>query len=40
MNLNEIANEFPDSNKVQFSGVKISEFLSVIWYRLAQIYKI
>ena len=38
MNLNEIVNEFPDSNKVQFSGVKISEFLPVIWYRLAQIY--
>ena len=30
MNLNEIANEFPDSNKIQFSGVKISEFLPVI----------
>ena len=39
MNLNEIANEFPYSNRVQFSRVKISEFLPVIWYRLAQIYK-
>ena len=38
MNLNEIANEFPDSNKVQLSRVKIGEFLPVIWYRLAQIY--
>ena len=38
MNLNEIANELPDSNKVQFSGVKINEFLPVIWYRLAQVY--
>ena len=38
MNLNEIANELPDSNKVQFSGAKINEFLPVIWYRLAQIY--
>ena len=38
MNLNEIAKEFPDSNKIQFSGVKISGFLPVIWYRLAQIY--
>ena len=28
MNLNEIAKEFPDSNKVQFSGVKISEFFT------------
>ena len=40
MNLNEIANEFPDSSKVQFSGVKISEFLPVICYRLTQIYQI
>ena len=38
MNLNEIANKLPDFNKVQFSGVKISEFLPVIWYRLAQVY--
>ena len=35
MNLNEIANELPDSNKVQFFGVKINEVLPVIWYRLA-----
>ena len=40
MNLNEIANEFPDCNKVQFSEVKISEFLPVIWCRLSQIYQI
>ena len=38
MNLNEIANELPDFNKVQFSGVKINESLPVIWYRLAQVY--
>ena len=38
MNLNEIANELPDSNKVQFPGVKINKFLQVIWYRLAQVY--
>ena len=38
MNLNEIANELPDSNKVQFSVVKINEFLPVIWHRLAQVY--
>ena len=38
MNLNEIANKLSDSNKVQFSGVKINEFLPVIWYRLAQVY--
>ena len=38
MNLNEIANELPDSSKVQFSGVKINEFLLVIWYILAQVY--
>ena len=37
MNLNEIANELPDSNKVKFSGVEINEFLPVIWYRLAQV---
>ena len=30
MNLNEIANELPHFNKVQFSGVKINEFLPVI----------
>ena len=35
MNLNEIANELSDCNKVHFSGVKINKFLPVIWYRLA-----
>ena len=40
MNLNEISNELPNSNKVQFSGVKINECLPVIWYRLAQVYRI
>ena len=35
MNLNEIANELSDCNKVQFSGVKINKFLPMIWYRLA-----
>ena len=28
MNLNEIANELLDCNKVQFSGVKINEFFT------------
>ena len=37
MNLNEISNELPDFNNVLFSGVKINEFLPVIWYRLAQV---
>ena len=30
MSLNEIVNELPHSNKVQFSGVKRNEFLPVI----------
>ena len=38
MNLNKIANELPDCNKVQFSGVKINDFLPVIWYKLARVY--
>ena len=38
MNFNEITNKLPDFNKVQFSVVKIHEFLPVIWYRLAQVY--